>query len=195
MLAIRCPFLCMFHTEKKVKIYVPWTDVIKCVFVSDYLNDCIDDLLEKRYVTFMISWHISLEGNFLADTLRYLSWPPLSRSWHLAASGTGQGVMGHQTGCWPHCITVTQHPHLFSWARRQYGVHHELRVLRFWGTYSVLPDWRIKLARITSLYRCCIYSIVLQMNAGFPFPLNDLILRYRISYTATSSALLVGIIY
>ena len=35
MLAIRCPFLCMFRTDKKVKIYLPWTDVMKCVFVSD----------------------------------------------------------------------------------------------------------------------------------------------------------------
>ena len=135
-LQLNAPFFACF-TQKKVKIYLPWTDVIKCVFVSNYLNDCNDDitflcnLLEKRYVTFIISYHWSLGGDFLADTLRYLSWPPLSRSWHLAASGTGQGVMSHQAGCWPHCITVTQHPHLFSWARRQYGDHQVLRVLIF----------------------------------------------------------------
>ena len=43
-------------------------------------------------MTFIISWHCGLGGNFLADTLRYLSWPALSRSWHLAASGMGLGV-------------------------------------------------------------------------------------------------------
>ena len=90
--------------RKKISIYLPRTNVMKCVFVSDYWNDCIDDilflcnLLEKHYVIFIISWHCSLGGNFLADTLRYLSWPALSRSWHLAASGMGLGVMTHQAG-------------------------------------------------------------------------------------------------
>ena len=61
-----------------------------CVRLLEWLhwwNTFLCNLLKKRYVIFIISWHCSLEGNFLADTLRYLSWPTLSRSWHLAASG------------------------------------------------------------------------------------------------------------
>ena len=81
--------------------------------MSVYWNYCIDDilflcnLLEKRYVTFIISWHCSLGGNFLADTLRYLSWPVLSRSWHLAASGMGLRVTSHQAGL----LTTLHHIH------------------------------------------------------------------------------------
>ena len=66
------------------------------------------NLLEKRYVIFIISWHCSLGGNFLVDTLRYLSWPALSRSWHLAASGMGLGVMSHQAGL----LTTLHHIHI-----------------------------------------------------------------------------------
>ena len=112
--AIRCPFLYIFNSEKKIWIYLPQTDVIKCVFVSDYWNDCIDDilflcnLLEKHYVIFIISWHCGLGGNFLADTLRYFSWPALSRSWHLAASGMGLAVMSHQAGL----LTTLHHIHI-----------------------------------------------------------------------------------
>ena len=157
---------------------MPRTVVIKCVFVSDYWNDCIDNtlflcnLLEKHYVIFIISWQCSLGGNFLAGALRYLSWPALSRSWHLAASGMGLGVMSHQAGCWPHCITSTS---VFlskeaiwwpPWAE-------DSQIL---GTHSVLPSWWIKLACITTIYHWCIYSIVLQMNAGFPFPLSWLVI-------------------
>ena len=82
--------------------------------MSDYWNDCIDDtlflcnLLEKCYVIFIISWHCSLGGNFLADTIRYLSWPALSRSWHLAASGMGLRVMSHQAGL----LTTLHHIHI-----------------------------------------------------------------------------------
>ena len=144
--------------------------------MSDYWNDCIDNtpflcnLFEKHYVILIISWHCSLGGSFLADALRYLSWPVLSRSWHLAASGMGLGVMSHQAGCWQHCITSTS---VFlskeaiwwpPWAE-------DSQIL---GTHSVLPSWQIKLACITTIYHWCIYSIVLQMNAGFPFPLTEL---------------------
>ena len=93
---------------------MPRTDGIKCVFVSDYWNDCIDDiiflcyLLEKRYAVFITSWHCSLGGNFLADTIRYLSCPALSRSWHLAASGMGLRVMSHQAGL----LTTLHHIHI-----------------------------------------------------------------------------------
>ena len=167
VLAIRGPFLCMFRTEKKVKMFLPSTDVIKWVFVSDYLNDCIDDICHC-YVTFLISWHSSLGGNFLADTLRYLSRPALSRSWHLAASGMGLGVMSHQAGCWPHCITSTS---VFL-SKEAIWRSPWVEGSQILSTYSVLPDWWIKFACITTIYNCCIYSIVLQMNAGFPFPLN-----------------------
>ena len=66
------------------------------------------NLLEKRYVIFIISWHCSLGGNFLAETLRYLSWSALSRSWHLAASGMGLRVMSHQAGL----LTTLHHIHI-----------------------------------------------------------------------------------
>ena len=66
------------------------------------------NLLEKRYVIFIISWHCSLGGNFLADTIRYLSWPALNRSWHLAASGMGLRVMSHQAGL----LTTLHHIHI-----------------------------------------------------------------------------------
>ena len=105
--AIRCPFLYMFHSEKNLNL-------IKCVFVSDYWNDCIDDilllcnLLEKHFMTFIISWHCSLGDNFLADTFLCLSWPALSRSWHLAASEMGLGVMSHQAGL----LTTLHHIHI-----------------------------------------------------------------------------------
>ena len=136
------PFFTYF-TQKKIKIYLPRTNVIKCVFVSDYWYDCIGDILflcnlwEKHYVIFIISWHCSLGGNFLADALRYLSWPALSRSWHLAASGMGLGVMSHQAGCWPHCITSTSvflSKEAIWWPPWVEGS-------QILGTYSVLPYW------------------------------------------------------
>ena len=152
--------------------------------MSDYWNDCIDDilflcnLLENRYVKFIISWHCSLGGNFLADALRYLSWPALSRSWHLAASGMGLGVLSHQAGCWPHCITSTSvflSKDAIWWPPWVEGS-------QILGTYSVLPYWEIKLAHITTIYHWWIYSIDLQMNAGFPFPLISMTLHnYGIS--------------
>ena len=136
------------------------------------------NLLEKRYVTFIISWHSSLGGNFLADTLRYLSRPALSRSWHLAASGTGQGVMSQQAR-----LLTTLH-HIYA-APTSVFLSKEAIWGSPWaegsqnlGTYSVLPDWWIKFACITTIYHCCIYSIVLQMNAGFPFLLNHLLLPW-----------------
>ena len=81
-----------------------------CVRLLEWLHwwhTFLCNLLEKRYVIFIISWHCSL-GNFLADTLRYLSWPALSRSWHLAASGMGLGVMSHQAGL----LTTLHHIHI-----------------------------------------------------------------------------------
>ena len=59
-------------------------------------------------MTFIIPRHCSLGGNFLADTFWYLSWPALSRSWHLAASGMGLGVTSHQAGL----LTTLHHFHV-----------------------------------------------------------------------------------
>ena len=118
-------------------------------------------------MTFIISWHCSLGGNFLADTLRYLSWPALSRSWHLAASGMGLGVMSHQAGL----LTTLHHIHICFPEQGGNMVTTMGWGSHILGTYSVLPYWWIKLACITTIYHWCIYSIVLQMNAGFPFPL------------------------
>ena len=136
MCASDAHFFACFAQKKSQNVFAMnrCNKICVCVRLVEWLHwwhTFFCNSLEKRYVTFIISWHSSLRGNFVAGTLWYLSRPALSRSWHLAASGTGQGVMSHQTGCWPHCITVTQHPHLFSWARRQYGGHHGLRVLRF----------------------------------------------------------------
>ena len=66
------------------------------------------NLLEKHYVTFIISWHCSFGGNFLADTLLYLRWPALSRSWHLAPHWKGLGAMSHQAGL----LTTLHHIHI-----------------------------------------------------------------------------------
>ena len=130
VLAIRCLFLCMFQPEKK---YLPWTNVIKCVLVSDYLNGCIDDMLfmshvKEPYVTVITSWHWSLGGSFLSDIKRYLNWPALSSSWHLAASG--------KQGCWPHCITVTTSVFLSKEAIWRPPWVQGYKIL---GTFSVSP--------------------------------------------------------
>ena len=59
------------------------------------------------------------------------------------------------------------------------------------GNMAITMSWRFsdfrhlscftllikKLASITAIYSCCIYSIVVQINAGFPFPLTRLGLR------------------
>ena len=161
------------HRKKSQNLFaMNWCNKIcVCVRLVEWLHwwhTFLCNLLEKCYVTFIISWHSSLGGNFLADTLRYLSWPALSRSWHLAASGTGQEVMSHQADCWPHCITVTSvflGKEAIWWPPWVEGS-------QILSNYSVWPDWWIKLACITTLYHCCIYSIVLQMNTGFPFPLR-----------------------
>ena len=110
--AIRCPFLYIFHSEKNLNLFATnrCNKMCFCVRLLEWphwWHTFLSNLWEKQYVIFIISWHCSLGGNFLADALRYLSWPALSRSWHLAASGMGLGVMNHQTGCWPHCTTST----------------------------------------------------------------------------------------
>ena len=125
--------------RKKILIYLPRTDVIKCVLLEwlHWWHTFLCNLWEKRYVIFIISWHCSLGADFLADALRYLSWPALSRSWHLAASGMGLEVMSHQAGCWPHCITSTSvflSKEAIWWPPWVEGS-------QILGTYSVLPYW------------------------------------------------------
>ena len=111
--AIRCPFLYIFHSEKNLNLFATngCNKMCVCVRLLEWLHwwhnfSCY--LLEKRYVVFITSWHCSLGGNFLADTIRYLSWPALSRSWHLAASGMGLRVMSHQAGL----LTTLHHIHI-----------------------------------------------------------------------------------
>ena len=172
-LQLDAPFFACFTQKKSQNLFaMNWCNKIcVCVRLVEWLHwwhTFLCNLLEKRYVTFIISWHSSLGGNFLADTLRYLSWPALSRSWHLAASGTGQEVMSHQADCWPHCITVTSvflGKEAIWWPPWVEGS-------QILSNYSVWSDWWIKLACITTMYHCCIYSIVLQMNTGFPFLLT-----------------------
>ena len=96
--AIRCPFLYMFHTEKNLNLFTKnqCNEMCVCVRLLEWLHwwhTFLCNLLEKHYVISIISWHCSLGGNFLANTLRYLSWPALSRGWHLAASGMGLGLL------------------------------------------------------------------------------------------------------
>ena len=111
--AIRCPFLYIFHTEKNLNLFATnrCNKMSVCVRLLEWLHwwhTFLCNLLEKHYVIFIISWHCSLGGNFLADTIRYLSWPALSRSWHLAASGMGLRVMSHQAGL----LTTLHHIHI-----------------------------------------------------------------------------------
>ena len=111
--AIRCPFLYIFHSEKNLNLFATngCNKMCVCVRLLEWLHwwhNFLCYLLEKRYVVFITSWHCSLGGNFLADTIRYLSWPALSRSWHLAASGMGLRGMSHQAGL----LTTLHHIHI-----------------------------------------------------------------------------------
>ena len=139
---IRYPFLYIFHSEKNLNLFATNRcnkNVFLCQItgMTALMTYFLCNLWEKHYVIFIISWHCSLGGNFLADALRYLSWPALSRSWHLAASGMGLGVMSHQAGCWPHCITSTSvflSKEAIWWPPWVEGS-------QILGTHSVLPYW------------------------------------------------------
>ena len=168
--AIRCPFLYMFHSEKNLNLFATnrCNKMYVCVRLLEWLHwwhICLCNLLEKRYLS---SPGIAVRRQFFADTLRYHSWPTLSRSWHLAASGMGLGVMSHQAGL----LTTLHHIHVCFPEQGGNMVTTMGWGSNILGTYSVLPYWWIKLACITTIYHWCIYSIVLQMNAGFPFPLS-----------------------
>ena len=160
---------------------------MKCVFVSDYWNDCIEDifvcnLLEKHYVIFIIFWQCSLGGNFFPDTLRYLSWPALSRSWHLAASGMGLGVVSHQAGL----LTTLHHIHICFPERGGNMV-----ATMGWG----FSDFRHLFCFNLLMNKACMYHnhipllyifSSLQMNDGFPFPLMWNMITMRIIENAVS---------
>ena len=107
------PFFTYFTLEKNLNLFATnWCNkMCVCVRLLEWLHwwhTFLYNLLEKCYVIFIISWHCSLGSNFLADTIRYLSWPALSRSWHLAASGMGLRVMSHQAGL----LTTLHHIHI-----------------------------------------------------------------------------------
>ena len=108
------PFLTYFTQKKNLNSFATkrCNKMCFCVRLLGWLHWLMTyflcNLLEKLYVIFIISWHCSLGGNFLADTLRYLRWPALSRSWHLAASGMGLEVMSHQAGL----LTTLHHIHI-----------------------------------------------------------------------------------
>ena len=127
-------------------------------------------------MTVIISWHWSLRGNFLVDTLRYLSWSDLSRSWHLAASGMGLGVISHQVGL----LTTLHHnyPASTSVLLSKEAIWRPPRVegSQILGTHSVLPYRLMKLTCIITIYHCCIYSVVMQINVWSPFPLREMIM-------------------
>ena len=108
------PFFTYFTLKKNLNLFATngCNKMCVCVRLLEWLHwwhNFLCYLLEKRYVVFITSWHCSLGGNFLADTIRYLSWPALSRSWHLAASGMGLRVMSHQAGL----LTTLHHIHIF----------------------------------------------------------------------------------
>ena len=97
------PFFTYFIQKKNLHLFAMnrCNKMCFCVRLLEWLHwwhTFLCNLLEKHYVIFIISWHCSLGGNFLADTLRYLSWPALSRSWHLAASGMRLKVHSHMRG-------------------------------------------------------------------------------------------------
>ena len=164
------PFFTCFTQKKNLNLFTKnqCNEMCVCVRLLEWLlwwHTFLCNLLEKHYVIFTISWHCSLGGNFLADTLRYLSWPALSRSWHLAASGMGLGLWAIMQGCWPRCITSTSvflSKEAIWWPPWVEGS-------QILGTYSVLPYWWIKLACITTIYHWCIYSVVCKWMLGFLF--------------------------
>ena len=171
--AIRCPFLYIFHSEKNLNLFATngCNKMCVCVRLLEWLHwwhNFLCYLLEKRYVVFITSWHCSLGGNFLADTIRYLSWPALSRSWHLAASGMGLRVMSHQAGL----LTTLHHIHICF--PEQGG---NMVTTMGWG----FSDFRQLFCFPLLINKACMYHnhIPLMyifdspaMNAGFPIPLK-----------------------
>ena len=140
--AIRCPFLYIFHSEKNLNLFATngCNKMCVCVRLLEWLHwwhNFLCYLLEKRYVVFITSWHCSLGGNFLADTIRYLSWPALSRSWHLAASRMGLRVMSHQAGLPTNQPTSTS----FFLSKEAIWWPPWAEGSQILGNYSVFPYW------------------------------------------------------
>ena len=159
--AIKCLFLYMFHSEKKnLNLFATnqCNEMCQITGMTALMTYFLCNLLEKHYVIFIISWHCSLGGNFLADTLRYLSWVGL------LSAGVDTWQLLEQ-GCWPHCITSTSvflSKEAIWWPPWVEGS-------QILGTYSVLPYWWIKLTCITTIYHCCKYSVVCKWMLGFLF--------------------------
>ena len=130
------------------------------------------NLLEKRYVIFIISWHCSLGGNFLADTIRYLSWPALSRSWHLAASGMGLRVMSHQAGL----LTTLHHIHICF--PEQGG---NMVTTMGWG----LSDFRHLFCFTLLINKACMYRNHIPLMYIFDSPANEC----RVSFSTAANTL------
>ena len=118
------------------------------------------NLLEKRYVIFIISWHCSLRGNFPADILRYLSWPALSRSWHLAASGMGLGIMSYQAGL----LTTLHHIHICF--PEQGG---NMVTTMGWG----FSDFRHLFCFTLLINKACMYHNLIPLMYIFNSPANE----------------------
>ena len=132
------------------------------------------NLLEKRYVISIISWHCSLGGNFLADALRYLSWPALSRSWHLAAFGMGLGDMSHQAG-----LLTTLH-HIDICFPEQGG---NMVATMGWG----FSDFRHLFCFTRLIDKACMYHNHIPLRYTFNSPANEC----WVSFSFNISALLV----
>ena len=156
---------------------MPRTDVIKCVFVSDYWYDCIDGILflcnlwEKCYVIFIISWHCSLGGNFLADALRYLSWPALSRSWHLAAL-----EWGYTRGYEPSSRLLTTLHHIRSCFPEQGG---NMVTTMGWG----FSDFRHLFCFTLFINKACMYHNHIPLMYIFNSPANECWVSFSFNYS------------
>ena len=132
------------------------------------------NLLEKRYVIFIISWHCSLGGNFLADTIRYLSWPALSRSWHLAASGMGLGVLSHQA------VLLTTLHHIHICFPEQGG---NMVTTMGWG----FSDFRHLFCFTLLINKACMYHNHIPLMYIFDSPANECWVSFSFNCPAVSS--------
>ena len=183
--AIRCPFLYIFHSEKNLNLFATngCNKMCVCVRLLEWLHwwhNFLCYLLEKRYVVFITSWHCSLGGNFLADTIRYLSWPALSRSWHLAASGMGLRVMSHQAGL----LTTLHHIHICF--PEQGG---NMVTTMGWG----FSDFRQLFCFPLLINKACMYHNHIPLMYIFDSPANECWVSYSFNQTLLSVQLRIFI--
>ena len=115
-------------------------------------------------------------------------WPALDRSWHLAASSMGLGVMSH----WAGLVIILHHscPALSSVLLSKETIWWPSRVhnSQILDTCSLLPHWQRKLACITTICHCCINSLVVKMKLS---PLSSK-LRYVLRYLVLSFLFVVA---